>query len=140
VDVLLLDKTGTITLGIGCGRFHAAPGVSPDDLQRCAIELAGDETPEGRSIVVLAKEKFGLRALRDARFGGDVCAVHSANTDERVDLHAQRLRNRKCVSEGAADAVRGLSNWAADFSAAVTKTVDEISHRVARRLSSRPTC
>src|SRR6266480_1739727 len=64
VDVLLLDKTGTITLGnrMAVG-FHPAPGVSPDDLAASAqLSSLADETPEGRSIVVLAKEKFGLRA------------------------------------------------------------------------------
>src|SRR5206468_8251355 len=64
VDVLLLDKTGTITLGnrMAVG-FHPAPGVSPNDLAASAqLSSLADETPEGRSIVVLAKEKFGLRA------------------------------------------------------------------------------
>jgi K+-transporting ATPase ATPase B chain len=63
VDVLLLDKTGTITLGNRAATaFIAAPGVHPKDLA-IAAQLASlaDETPEGRSIVVLAKEKYGIR-------------------------------------------------------------------------------
>jgi K+-transporting ATPase ATPase B chain len=63
VDVLLLDKTGTITLGNRAAtEFIAAPGVQPKDLA-IAAQLASlaDETPEGRSIVVLAKEKYGIR-------------------------------------------------------------------------------
>lgn len=71
VDVLLLDKTGTITLGNRmASRFLPAPAVTADRLAATAqwASLA-DETPEGRSIVVLAKEKFGLRApsVADAR-------------------------------------------------------------------------
>ena len=64
VDVLLLDKTGTITLGNRMAvAFHPAPGVQPNDLAASAqLSSLADETPEGRSIVVLAKEKFGLRA------------------------------------------------------------------------------
>src|ERR1700676_4300952 len=63
VDVLLLDKTGTITLGNRMAtRFHSAPGVSENDLAASAqLSSLADETPEGRSIVVLAKEKFSLR-------------------------------------------------------------------------------
>jgi K+-transporting ATPase ATPase B chain len=63
VDVLLLDKTGTITLGNRAATaFIPAPGVHPKDLA-IAAQLASlaDETPEGRSIVVLAKEKYGIR-------------------------------------------------------------------------------
>src|SRR6202161_67111 len=63
VDVLLLDKTGTITLGNRqATRFFAAPGLTENDLAD-ASQLASlaDETPEGRSIVVLVKEKYGLR-------------------------------------------------------------------------------
>ncbi len=63
VDTLLLDKTGTITLGNRqATEFVAAPGVSNDQLADAAqLSSLPDETPEGRSIVVLAKEKFGLR-------------------------------------------------------------------------------
>src|ERR1700720_1939382 len=63
VDVLLLDKTGTITLGNReATAFIAAPGVAEGDLADAAqLASLADETPEGRSIVVLAKEKYGLR-------------------------------------------------------------------------------
>ena len=63
VDTLLLDKTGTITLGNRqATEFVAAPGVSNDQLADAAqLSSLPDETPEGRSIVVLAKEKYGLR-------------------------------------------------------------------------------
>src|SRR5271168_4893325 len=63
VDVLLLDKTGTITLGNRqATRLYAAAGVSEEDLANAAqLASLADETPEGRSIVVLAKQKYGLR-------------------------------------------------------------------------------
>ena len=72
VDVLLLDKTGTITLGNRqASAFLPAPGVSDRELADVAqLASLSDETPEGRSIVVLAKEKFGMRGreLHDAHF------------------------------------------------------------------------
>src|SRR6202021_2819577 len=74
VDTLLLDKTGTITLGNRqASEFIALPGVDQQELAEAAqLSSLSDETPEGRSIVVLAKEKYGLRgrdmAPLDARF------------------------------------------------------------------------
>ena len=64
VDVLLLDKTGTITLGNRMAtEFIPAPGISAERLADCAqLASLADETPEGRSVVVLAKQKFNLRA------------------------------------------------------------------------------
>src|SRR5213078_1863183 len=63
VDTLLLDKTGTITLGNRqATEFIALPGIEESELADAAqIASLSDETPEGRSIVVLAKEKYGLR-------------------------------------------------------------------------------
>src|SRR5260370_20927158 len=74
VNTLLLDKTGTITLGNRqASRFIAAPGITEAELADAAqLSSLADETPEGRSIVVLAKEKYGLRARelssREAQF------------------------------------------------------------------------
>ncbi len=74
VNTLLLDKTGTITLGNRqASRFVPAPGVTEEELADAAqLSSLADETPEGRSIVVLAKEKYGLRGRelgsRDATF------------------------------------------------------------------------
>ena len=63
VNTLLLDKTGTITLGNRqAAEFVTASGVSDDQLADAAqLSSLADETPEGRSIVVLAKEQYGLR-------------------------------------------------------------------------------
>ena len=86
VDVLLLDKTGTITLGNRlASRFIPAPGVSPSELADAAqLASLADETPEGRSIVVLAKQQHGIRG-RDAAGAGR--AVHSL---QRPDAHERR--------------------------------------------------
>ena len=97
VDVLLLDKTGTITLGNRqASSFHPAPGVAPRDLADAA-QLASlpDETPEGRSIVVLAKTAFGLRE-RDVHALGATFVPFSAQTRMSAEVATrQHLRTRR---------------------------------------------
>ena len=72
VDTILLDKTGTITLGNRmASEFMPAPGVRVEELADAAqLASLADETPEGRSIVVLAKERYGLRARELAAAAG----------------------------------------------------------------------
>ncbi len=101
VDVLLLDKTGTITLGNRqATAFLAAPGVSERDLAEAAqLASLADETPEGRSIVVLAKDKFAVRG-RDVHALGASFVPFSAHTRmSGADLDGRRIR------KGAADAI-----------------------------------
>ena len=100
-DVLLLDKTGTITLGNRQATdLIPAPGVTPEQLADAAqLASLADETPEGRSIVVLAKERFGLRE-RDLH--GAVLVPFSAHTRmSGIDLDGRVVR------KGAADAIAG---------------------------------
>ena len=100
VSTLLLDKTGTITLGNRhADAFVAAPGVAESDLAEAAqLASLADETPEGRSIVVLAKQRFGLRGRT---LEGAVLVPFSAETRmSGVDLGGRRIR------KGSADAVR----------------------------------
>jgi potassium-transporting ATPase ATP-binding subunit len=102
VDVLLLDKTGTITLGDRqAAAFHAAPGIAVQELADVAqLASLADETPEGRSIVVLAKQQFSLRG-RD--LSGQVHTFYKFSAQTRtsgVDLEGRQLR------KGAAYAVR----------------------------------
>jgi potassium-transporting ATPase ATP-binding subunit len=102
VDVLLLDKTGTITLGDRqASAFVPAPGVTEQELADVAqLASLADETPEGRSIVVLAKQKFQLRG-RD--LAASAHTFHKFSAQSRmsgVDLEGRRLR------KGAADAIR----------------------------------
>jgi potassium-transporting ATPase ATP-binding subunit len=102
VDTLLLDKTGTITLGNRqATEFIAAPGVSNDQLADAAqLSSLPDETPEGRSIVVLAKEKYGLRG-RDLAAAGAQFVPFSAQTRmSGVNLDGRVIR------KGAVDAIQ----------------------------------
>ena len=101
VDVLLLDKTGTITLGNRqATAFLPAPGVTEADLADAAqLSSLADETPEGRSIVVLAKERYALRG-RDIEAMGAVFVPFTAQTRmSGVDVGDRRIR------KGAADAI-----------------------------------
>ncbi len=83
VDTLLLDKTGTITLGNRqATEFVPLAGVTEGELADAAqLSSLADETPEGRSIVVLAKEKYGIRGRELADKDGGVRAVHRADAD-----------------------------------------------------------
>jgi K+-transporting ATPase ATPase B chain len=104
VDVLLLDKTGTITLGDrqACA-FHPAPGVTEQDLADAAqLASLADETPEGRSVVVLAKQRFQLRGRDLASTSHEFHKFSAHSRMSGVDLEGRRLR------KGAADAVRSF--------------------------------
>jgi potassium-transporting ATPase ATP-binding subunit len=124
VNTLLLDKTGTITLGNRqASRFIPAPGITDEELADAAqLSSLADETPEGRSIVVLAKEKYGLRGRelgsRDATF-----VPFSAQTRmSGVDLNGFQIR------KGAGDSIAAfISQNGNRFPDAVRKTVEEIA-------------
>lgn len=125
VDILLLDKTGTITLGNRAATsFVPAPGVSEKDLASAAqLASLADETPEGRSIVVLAKEKYGLRG-RDLSSHETVFIPFTAQTRmSGVNLDGVEVR------KGAKDAI---TKYAAERGnvcpAEVERAVSEISN------------
>jgi K+-transporting ATPase ATPase B chain len=101
VDTLLLDKTGTITLGNRqATEFVAAPGVSNDQLADAAqLSSLPDETPEGRSIVVLAKEQYGLRGRDLAEHQPQFVPFSALTRMSGVDLDGRMIR------KGAADAI-----------------------------------
>jgi K+-transporting ATPase ATPase B chain len=106
VDVLLLDKTGTITLGNRAAtQFFPAPGVEEAYLADAAqLSSLADETPEGRSIVVLAKERYKLRG-RDLSSHGTMFIPFSAQTRmSGVDIDGREIR------KGALDAISRLTN------------------------------
>src|SRR6202035_3786192 len=101
VNTLLLDKTGTITLGNRqAAEFIPAPGITAAEMADAAqLSSLADETPEGRSIVVLAKEKYGLRG-RDIKALGAHFIPFSAQTRmSGVDFEGRQVR------KGAADAI-----------------------------------
>ncbi len=124
VDVLLLDKTGTITLGNRrATAFTPAPGISEQQLAEGAqLASLADETPEGRSIVVLAKEKHALRG-RDLQQEGARFIPFSAETRmSGVDVHGRRLR------KGALDAVQAfIETGGGRLDPSVRKAADEIA-------------
>jgi K+-transporting ATPase ATPase B chain len=125
VDVLLLDKTGTITLGNReATAFHAAPGVTDADLASAAqLASFADETPEGRSIVVLAKEKYGLRG-RELAPHNPVFIPFSAQTRmSGVDMDGREIR------KGAPEAIK---RYIAEKGQLVPQEVQEHVDRVAK--------
>src|SRR4029077_16437915 len=129
VDVLLLDKTGTITLGNRMAvAFHAAPGVNEQDLAASAqLSSLADETPEGRSIVVLAKEKFGLRAREMHDLEATFVPFTAQTSMSGVDLPANGAQPTVRIRKGAAQAVQGFIESAGGaFPQAVRQSVDEI--------------
>jgi K+-transporting ATPase ATPase B chain len=94
VDVLLLDKTGTITLGNRqATSFHVCPHVTESDLASAAqLASFADETPEGRSIVVLAKEKYGLRGRELAPHNPIFIPFSAQTCMSGVDLDGHEIR------------------------------------------------
>ncbi|MCC6540502.1 MAG: potassium-transporting ATPase subunit KdpB [Bryobacterales bacterium] len=126
VNTLLLDKTGTITIGNRQAvEFLPVPGVTGAELAEAAqLASLADETPEGRSVVVLAKEKYGLRgrelAAHEARF-----IPFSAYTRmSGVDIHAGRLR------KGATGAI---VQFVKEEGGLVPDQLQEVADRIARQ-------
>lgn len=122
-DVLLLDKTGTITFGNRqADAFLPVQGVKESELAEMA-ELASlaDETPEGRSIVELARKRYGLPERRAADVEGEVIAF-SANTR----MSGLDLRDR-CLRKGAASQITA---WVKKNGGTVPATLDRLVHRV----------
>jgi K+-transporting ATPase ATPase B chain len=127
VDTLLLDKTGTITLGNRqASEFIPVPGVSEQELADAAqLSSLSDETPEGRSIVVLAKDKYGLRGRELAAQGAQFIAFSAQTRMSGVDLGDSRIR------KGAVDAIIDhVSRIAGNRS--IPKELKEISDRIAK--------
>ena len=124
VDVLLLDKTGTITLGNReATAFHAAPGVTEAELANAAqLASFADETPEGRSIVVLAKEKYGLRGRELAPHNPTFIPFSAQTRMSGVDMDDREIR------KGAPEAIK---KYIAEKGQQVPQEVREEVDRVA---------
>ncbi len=123
IDVLLLDKTGTITMGNRqATEFIPAPGVDPKELAEAAqLASLADETPEGRSIVILAKERYGIRGREIHQMPHAVFVPFTAQTRmSGVDINGHSIR------KGAADSVRG---W---ICGACPEEIDEAVDRISR--------
>ena len=124
IDVLLLDKTGTITIGNRMASdFRPAPGVTEQDLADAAqLASLADETPEGRSIVVLAKEKFNIRGRELAEPHATFIPFTAQTRMSGVDLGERSIR------KGAADSVRRyIENNGGVYPPEVEKVVEAAS-------------
>lgn len=124
VDVLLLDKTGTITLGNRqASEFIPAPGVSEETLAEAAqIASLADETPEGRSIAAFAKQRFGFKEGDRGEFTSGFIPFSAQTRMSGADIGGRSVR------KGAADAVRRLVvDNGGTFPAEVEKAVERIA-------------
>ncbi len=124
VDVLLLDKTGTITLGNRlASRFLPAPGVTIEELADAAqLASLADETPEGRSIVVLAKQQHGIRGRDLSALGARFIPFSAQTRMSGVEFEGG------CIRKGAADAIgRWLNGNGAALGAELQRTVETVA-------------
>jgi len=126
VDVLLLDKTGTITLGNRqASLFIPAPGLTEEALADAAqLSSLADETPEGRSIVVLAKQRFNIRQRDMASLHAEFLAFTAQTRMSGVDLPNRQIR------KGATDAVKHyVEAHGGRFPNEVSHAVAEVARR-----------
>jgi len=124
IDVLLLDKTGTITLGNRQAvELIPAEGVGIERLADAAqLSSLADETPEGRSIVVLAKQKYGLRGRDVESLGAHFISFSARTRMSGVDLEGRQIR------KGAVDAMEAyVRDRGNEFPRSLRETVDRIS-------------
>jgi K+-transporting ATPase ATPase B chain len=123
VDTLLLDKTGTITLGNRMAtEFISVDGVSAEALADAAqLSSLADETPEGRSIVVLAKEKYGLRGREITDIGAHFIPFSAETRMSGCDLDGRQIR------KGAVDAIVA---YVSELGGAVSSQIEGITHGI----------
>ncbi len=135
VDVLLLDKTGTITLGNRqASMFVPAPGVTEEALADAAqLSSLADETPEGRSIVVLAKERFNIRQRDMAQLHATFLGFSAQTRMSGVDLFPEGTpagAPGREIRKGAADAIRRyVETHGGRFPEEVRRAVDDVARR-----------
>jgi K+-transporting ATPase ATPase B chain len=124
VDTLLLDKTGTITLGNRMATEFIPVGDSTVDALADAAQLASlaDETPEGRSIVVLAKEKFNLRGRNVDQLGAQFVKFSALTRMSGCDLDGRKIR------KGAVDAIK---SWVQSMGGEVPVALEDIAQKIA---------
>ncbi len=126
IDTLLLDKTGTITMGNRqARRFLPVAGVGEEDLAVCAVlSSLGDETPEGRSIVEYGRQRAGGRTLPQTA-GGKLLAFSAQTRMSGIDC-----ADGRSIRKGAPDAIR---KWASEDGGFVPEDYDRLVQRVAEK-------
>ena len=130
VDVLLLDKTGTITLGNRqASSFVPAPGVTEQQLADAAqLASLADETPEGRSIVVLAKQKFNIREREMASLHATFVPFTAQTRMSGVDIPGEQQVRQ--LRKGAADSMKKhVEALGQPYPDEVARAVDDIARR-----------
>ncbi|ATD63173.1 K(+)-transporting ATPase subunit B [Janthinobacterium svalbardensis] len=130
VDVLLLDKTGTITLGNRqASNFVPAPGVTEQQLADAAqLASLADETPEGRSIVVLAKQKFNIREREMASLHATFVPFTAQTRMSGVDIPGEQQVRQ--LRKGAADSMKKyVEALGQPYPTEVARAVDDIARR-----------
>ena len=130
VDVLLLDKTGTITLGNRqASTFVPAPGVTEQQLADAAqLASLADETPEGRSIVVLAKQKFNIREREMASLHATFVPFTAQTRMSGVDIPGEQQVRQ--LRKGAADSMKKyVEALGQPYPLEVSRAVDDIARR-----------
>ena len=124
VNTLLLDKTGTITIGNRqASEFLAAPGVSNDQLADAAqLSSLADETPEGRSIVVLAKQEYGLRGRELGKLNAEFIPFSATTRMSGIEVDGRSIR------KGSVDAIANyLQEHGSSLPAEVRNAVEEVA-------------
>lgn len=126
VNTLLLDKTGTITIGNRqAAEFRPAPGVTAQQLAEASqLSSLSDETPEGRSVVVLAKEQYNLRGRELGQLNAEFVPFSAMTRMSGIEVDGRSIR------KGAVDAIsRHLQEQGASLPEQVRATVEEISRK-----------
>ncbi len=126
VNTLLLDKTGTITIGNRqAAEFVPAPGVSAAELADASqLSSLSDETPEGRSIVVLAKEQYNLRGRELSQLNAEFIPFSANTRMSGIEVDGRSIR------KGAVDAIAGyLQSFGNPMPVEVRTAVEDIAHR-----------
>ncbi len=126
VNTLLLDKTGTITIGNRqAAEFMPAPGVSPEQLADAAqLSSLSDETPEGRSIVVLAKERYNLRGRELGELHAEFVPFSATTRMSGIEVEGRSIR------KGAVDAIAGyLKEHGSGLPDEVRTVVEDIARK-----------
>lgn len=132
IDLLILDKTGTITLGNRMAtEFLTAPGISDKELAQVAqLSSIADETPEGRSIVVLAKDRFDLRAQSLDTQNAHIIPFSAQTRMSGIDFLDDHKKVKRSIRKGAVEAIKAyIDRSGGTFPEQIMPLVDSISSR-----------